>query len=108
MYIYCKTNNKMGVFQIKTFYASEQVLGETYISSNFIVARQPRVSVVNVVIKNDIETHYRCFLAIHNTQTETYRDLLHVNGKTNIPTQKIQLLMSEIYKYLNKISPPFT
>lgn len=38
---------------------------------------------VNVVTKIDIGIHYRCFLAIHNTQTETYQDLIHVNGKFN-------------------------
>ena len=50
----------------------------------------------------------RYLKSIYKTQTETYWDLLHVNGKADIHTQTIQLLMIEIYKYLNKLSPPFT
>ena len=32
----------------------------------------------------------------------------YLNGKIDIHTQNIQILMTEIYKCLNKISPPFT
>ena len=55
-----------------------------------------------------MKTHYRCLRVIYNTQTKTYRSLLHINGKIDIHTQNIQILMNEIYKFLNKISPPFT
>ena len=55
-----------------------------------------------------MKTHFRCLRAIYNTQTKTYRDLLRVNGKIDIHTQNIQILMAEIYKCLNKISLPFT
>ena len=55
-----------------------------------------------------MKTHYRCLKAIYNTQTKTYRDLLCINGKIDIHTQNIQILIIEIYKCLNKISPPFT
>ena len=55
-----------------------------------------------------MKTHCRWLTAIFNTQTKTYRDLLGINGKIDIHTQNIQTLMTEIYKCLNKISPPFT
>ena len=55
-----------------------------------------------------MKTHYRCLRAIYNTQTKTYRDLLHINGKINIHTENIQILMTEIYKCLNKIISPIT
>ena len=55
-----------------------------------------------------MKTHYRCLRPIYNTQTETYCDLLRINDKIDIHTQNIQILMTEIYKCLNKISPPFT
>ena len=55
-----------------------------------------------------MKTHYRCLRAIYNTQTRTYPDLLRINGKINIHTQNIQILMTEIYKCVNKISLPFT
>ena len=45
---------------------------------------------------------------MYNTQTKTYCDLLHIDGKIDIHTRNIQILMTEIYKYLNKINPPFT
>ena len=55
-----------------------------------------------------MKTHYRCLRAIYNTQTKTYRGLLHVNGKIDIHTENIQILMTEIYKCLNKIISPIT
>ena len=55
-----------------------------------------------------MKTHYRYLQPIYNTQTKMYRHLLHINGKIDIHTQSIQILMTEIYKCLNKISPPFT
>ena len=55
-----------------------------------------------------LKTHCRCLRAIYNTQTKTYCDLLRINGKINIHTQNIQVLMTEIYTCLNEISPPFT
>ena len=55
-----------------------------------------------------MKTHYRFLWAIYNTQTKTYRDLLHIHGKIDIYTQNIHILMTEIYKCLNRISPPFT
>ena len=55
-----------------------------------------------------MKTHYQCLRDIYNTQTKTYCDLLHINGKIDTNTQNIQILMTEIYKCLNKVSPPFT
>ena len=55
-----------------------------------------------------MKTHYRCLRAIYNTQTKTYRDLLRINSKIDIHRQNIQILVTEVYKCLNKISPPFT
>ena len=47
-------------------------------------------------------------MLFYNTQTKTYGDLLRINGKIDIHTQNIQILLTEIYNCLNKISPPFT
>ena len=55
-----------------------------------------------------IKTHCWCLRAFYNTQTKTYHNLLRINGKIDIHTHNIQILMTEIYKYLNKINPPFT
>ena len=55
-----------------------------------------------------IKTHYRGLRAIYNTQTKPHRDLLRINGEIDIHTQNIQILMTEIYKCLNKMSPPLT
>ena len=48
-----------------------------------------------------VKTHYR-------TQTRSYEELLHLSGKKKIHTQNLQILMVEVYKCLNNISPPFT
>ena len=48
-----------------------------------------------------MKTRHRKF--VYNTQTKTYRNLL----KINIHTRNIQILMTEIFKCLNKISPSF-
>ena len=55
-----------------------------------------------------MKIHCRCLRAIYDTQIETYQDLFRISGKTNIHTQDIQLLMTEIYKCLNKLSPLFS
>ena len=43
-----------------------------------------------------MKTYYRCFRAIYNAKTKTYHDLLRLNGKIDIHTQNIQILMTEI------------
>ena len=54
------------------------------------------------------KTHYRTLRAIYDTQTRSYEELLHLSEKTKIHTQNLQILMAEVYKCLNNISPPFT
>ena len=55
-----------------------------------------------------VKTYYRTLRALCDTQTRSHEELLHLSGKTNIHTQNLQILMVEVYKYLNNISPPFT
>ena len=55
-----------------------------------------------------VKTHYRTLRAIYDTQTRSYEELLHLSGKKKIHTQNLQILMVEVYKCLNNISPPFT
>ena len=55
-----------------------------------------------------VKTHYRTLRAIYDTQTRSYEELLHLSGKKKIHTQNLQILMIEVYKCLNNISPTFT
>ena len=55
-----------------------------------------------------VKTHYRTLRAIYDTQTRSYEELLDLSGKKKIDTQNLQILMVEVYKCLNNISPPFT
>ena len=55
-----------------------------------------------------VKPRYRYSTAICNTHTEVYRELLLTNGKTDIHTQNIQLLIIENYKCPNELSPTFT
>ena len=55
-----------------------------------------------------VKTHYRTLRAIYDTQTRSYEELLGLSGKKKIDTQNLQILMVEVYKCLNNISPPFT
>ena len=34
-----------------------------------------------------MKTHYQHLRAIYNTQTKTYHDLFHINGKIDIQTE---------------------
>ena len=54
-----------------------------------------------------VKTHYRTLRAIHDTQTPSYIELLHLSGKKKIYTQNLQILMVEVYKCLNNMSLPF-
>ena len=109
--ICCKANNKItALFRILSFFTLEQakVLAEAYISSNFRYC--PLIWMFCGKCSNNLimKTNYWWLTAIYNTLTKTYRNLLCINGKIDIRTQKIQILMTEIYKCLNKISPTFT
>ena len=55
-----------------------------------------------------VKTHYRTLRAIYDTQRRSYEELLHLSGKEKIHTQNLQILMVEVYKCLNNISPSFT
>ena len=55
-----------------------------------------------------VNTHYRTLRAIYDTQTRLYEELLNLSEKKKIHTQNLQILMVEVYKCLNNISPPFT
>ena len=97
------------LFRIRFFLTLEQVevLAEAYLLSNFrycvLVWMFCGKCSNNLIMK----THYRCLRAIHNTQTKRYRDLLRINGNIDTHWQNIQILMTDIFKCLNKISPPF-
>ena len=58
----------------------------------------------NLVVK----THCRTLRAIYDTQTLSYEELLHLSVEKKIHTQNLQILMVEVYKCLNNISPRFT
>ena len=49
----------------------------------------------------------RCLRAIYDTQAKAYRDLLCKNGKIDFHTYNIQILMTEIWKCLNRITTSF-
>ena len=55
-----------------------------------------------------VKTHFRTLRAIYDTQTRSYEELLHLSGKKKIHMQNLQILVVEVYKCLNNISPPFT
>ena len=55
-----------------------------------------------------VKIHYRTLRAVYNTQTRSYEELQHLSGKKKIHTQNLQIMMVEVYKCLNNISPPFT
>ena len=48
-----------------------------------------------------VKTHYRTLSAIYDTQTRLYEELLHLSEKKKIHMQNLQILMVELYKYLN-------
>ena len=55
-----------------------------------------------------MKTHYRTLRAIYDTQPRSYEGLLDLSWKKEIHTQNLQILMFEVYKCLNNISPSFT
>ena len=106
-----KANNKTkALFRIRNFLNLEhaQVLAETYISSN--IKYCPLIWMFCGKMSNNliVKTYYRILRAIHDTQTRSYEELLHLSGKKKIHTQNLQILMVEVYKCLSNISLPFT
>ena len=106
-----KANNKTkALFRIRKFLNLEQaqVLAEAYISSNFRYCPLIWMFCGKMSDTLIVKTHYRTLRAIYDTQTRSYEELLHLSGKKKIHTQNLQILMVEVYKCLNNISPPFT
>ena len=105
-----KANNKTKTFLRIIFLTLEQaqVLAEAYISSNFRYCSLIWMFCGKMSDNLIVKTHYRTLRAIYHTQTRSYEELLHLSGKKKIHTQNLQILMVEVYKYFNNISPPFT
>ena len=106
-----KANNKTKAFLlIRKCLTLEQgqVLAEAYISSNFRYCTLIWMFCGKMSDNLIVKTHYRTLRAIYDTQTRSYEELLHLSGKKKIHTQNLQILMVEVYKCLNNISPPFT
>ena len=55
-----------------------------------------------------MKTHDRTFRAIYDTQTRSYEELIDLSGKKKVHTRNLQILMVEVYKCLNNLSPPLT
>ena len=90
-----KANNKTkALFRIRKFLNLEQaqVLAEAYISSNFRYCPLIWVFCGKMSDNLIVKTHYGTLRAIYDIQTRSYEELL----------------MVEVYKCLNNISPPFT
>ena len=106
-----KANNKTkALLRIRKCLTLEQaqVLAEAYISSNFRYCPLIWMFCGKMSDNLIVKTHYRTLRAIYDTQTRSYEELLHLSGKKKIHTQNLQILMVEVYKCLNNISPPFT
>ena len=106
-----KANNKTkALLRIRKFLNLEQaqVLAEAYISSNFRYCPLIWMFCGKMSDNLIVKTHYRTFRAIYDAQTRSYEELLYLSGKKIIHTQNLQILMVEVYKCLNNISPSFT
>ena len=103
-------NKSKALLLIRKFLNLEQpqVLAEAYISSNFRYCPLIWMFCSKMSDNLIVKTHYRTLRAIYDTQTRSYEELLHLSGKKKIHTQNLQILMVEVYKCLNNISPPFT
>ena len=100
--ICCKENVKIRVlFRVRNFLTLKlaKVLAHAYIYYQTL----PMFWMFCGKCSNNLitKTHYRCLRAIYNTQIETYHNLLHINGKTDMHTQNIQLSV-KIWRCLNK------
>ena len=103
--ICCKANKIKTIFRIRSFLtlSHAKVLAKAYILSNFRYC--PLAWMFFGKCSNNVimKTHHRCLRTIFNTERKAYRDLLHINDKIDIHTQNFQILMTEIYRCLNKI-----
>ena len=82
-----------------------QVLAEAYISSSFRYCPLIWMFCGKMTDNLIVKTHYRTLRAIYDTQTGSYEELLHLTGKKKIHKQNLQILMVEVYKCLNNVSP---
>ena len=55
-----------------------------------------------------VQKHDRTLRAIFDKKTRSCGELLILSRKKNIHTESLQILIFEVYKWLNNISPPFT
>ena len=78
-----------------------QVIAEAYISSNFRYSPLIWMFCGKMSYNLIVKTHYRTLRAIYDTQTRLYEELLHLSEKKKIHMQNLQILMVELYKYLN-------
>ena len=58
----------------------------------------------NIIVK----AYYKALRDIYDRQTRSYKGLPDLSGKKKIHAQDLQILMVELCKCLNNISPPFT
>ena len=50
-----------------------------------------------------MKTHYRTLRAIYDTQRGSYEELLHLSWTKKSHKQNLQIVMVEVYKYLNNV-----
>ena len=98
-----KANNKTkALLHIRKFLNLEQaqVLAEAYISLNF--RYYPLIWMFSGKMSDNLirKAHYGALRAIYDTQTQSYKELLHLGGKNKIHAQNLQVLMVEVYKCL--------
>ena len=55
-----------------------------------------------------VKTHYRTLKAMYDTQRRSYEKLPDLSGKKKNHKQNFQILIVEIYKFINNICPSFT
>ena len=109
--IFSQRNNKTkALWRIRKFLNLEQaqVLTEAYISSDFRYCSLIWMFCGKMSDNLIVKTLYKTLRAIYDTQSRSYEELLHLNGKKKTYTKNLQILMVEIYKCLNNINPPFT
>ena len=83
------------------------MLAEPYISSHFRYCPLVWMFCGKMSDSLIVKTHYKTLRAIYDTQTRSYEELLHLSGKKKIHTQNLRILMVEVYKCFNSISPSF-
>ena len=109
--IYRKASNKIkALLRIRKFLNLEkaQVLAKACISSSFRYCPLIWMFCGKMSDNLIVNTHYRTLRAIYDTQRGSYDELLHLSGTKKSHKQILQILMAEVYKYLNNINALFT